>query len=653
MRFVQRCRLTAFFAVASLLLGGCSILREFGPAVEVHTLTAEEAIELKRGDILTRGKLSDATSQTLRVAALDTDACATPASSDCVEALAAVSGIATDRRLAALSELWLARAHTVKPGPEQQAAWLETIRHAYAYLFFGDRTPGERAFEDRQTQVRDWYNHAVERAATGLFELRHQLPAQLQAQNSRDIAGWRIQLDMGSTHLSGDAAVPAELLPASSLSFRGLRSLYRRDGFGAELVAVMPDQPLVAAPSQSGRPLADRNAQPLLWSEMPAPSMTILLHPDGDDLDTVLHTRTARLAVHDPYVEPAVMLHGQPVPLAANFTAGYGLWLARAGFNRQSLRSLLGLEGGIDRPHVYLMQPYDPNRRIIVMLHGLASSPEAWVELANEILGDEVLRQDYQIWQVYYPTNMPIALNHVMIRRALGDTLAHFDPSGEALAAADLVLVGHSMGGVIARLMVSAADQSLVQLAVDHSQLTAEQIEHIGPMLRFEPFPQVGRAIFIAAPHRGTSIAGGRLGRWMAGFIRFPVTVLEEITQKLVPNATADSHEKLWVIPNSVNNLDKNDPFVRTAADLPISPLVCYHSIVAQADPRIPLADSDDGLVPYRSAHLPGALSERVIISGHSVQQNAAAVLEIQRILKEEMKRAGARPTNCPRPGGA
>ena len=283
------------------------------------------------------------------------------------------------------------------------------------------------------------------------------------------------------------------------------------------------------------------------------------------------------------------------------------------------------------------MQPYDPNRRIIVMLHGLASSPEAWVELANEILGDEALRQHYQIWQVYYPTNMPIALNHAMIRRALGDTLAHFDPSGQAPASSDLVLVGHSMGGVIARLMVSSTDQSLVQLAADHSRLTPQQIRRIDPMLRFEPFPNVSSAIFIAAPHRGTSVAGGRLGRWMAGFIRFPITVLEELAHTLVPDAAASSHESLGHIPNSVDNLDENDPFVRTAADFPISTQVRYHSIVAQANAEVALADSDDGLVPYRSAHLPGAQSEKIIISGHSVQQSAAAVLEIQRILREDI----------------
>ncbi|HMT72107.1 MAG TPA: hypothetical protein PKD16_18200, partial [Saprospiraceae bacterium] len=397
MRFPQACLLITCAALAPLLLGGCSILREFGPVVEVHTLPTREAIELKRGDILTRGKLSDATVQTIRVAALDEQACAKPISSECAEALATVTGVATDRRLAALSELWLAQAQAMKPGSAQQAAWLETIRYAYAYLFLGDHTPGERAFEDRQTQVRDWYNYAVEHAATGMFEVRQQMPTQLPDQTSWNIAGWELKLDMRGARLPGSTAVPAELLPASSLSFRGLRSLYRRDGFGAELVAVIPDESLSAAPTRGGRPAAKHDQQPLPWSEMPAPSMTVLLHPDGDNLDSVLHARTARLTVHDPYVESAIMLRGQRVPLAANFTAGYGVWLARANFNRQSLRSLLGREGGIDRPHVYLMQPYDPNRRIIVMLHGLASSPEAWVELANEILGDEALRQHYQI----------------------------------------------------------------------------------------------------------------------------------------------------------------------------------------------------------------------------------------------------------------
>ncbi|NEL80606.1 MAG: alpha/beta fold hydrolase, partial [Xanthomonas perforans] len=107
------------------------------------------------------------------------------------------------------------------------------------------------------------------------------------------------------------------------------------------------------------------------------------------------------------------------------------------------------------RPHLYLMQPYDPNRRVLLMLHGLASSPEAWVNVANEVMGDEALRQRYQIWQVYYPTNAPVAVNRAEIQALVERSLQHFDPSGTAIASHDMVLIGHSMGGVIGRLLVS------------------------------------------------------------------------------------------------------------------------------------------------------------------------------------------------------
>src|SRR5690606_22387523 len=154
-----------------LLLNGCAILREFGPSVEAEAMGPGEYIAIKRGDILTADELSMATQQTLRAVGLDEDACATTPSVECMRALTAVSGIAEERRLAALAELWTQQAIALTPEgtdpirDDQIDAWLEAARHAYAYLFFSGRAPGERAFEDRQTQVRDYYNYAVQRAA--------------------------------------------------------------------------------------------------------------------------------------------------------------------------------------------------------------------------------------------------------------------------------------------------------------------------------------------------------------------------------------------------------------------------------------------------------------------------------------------------------
>lgn len=633
------------------LLAGCAILREFSPAVVMEPMSPGEYIALQRGDILTSGRLSALTAQSIRVSGLDVDGCASSTGA-CVDAMDRAAGVTDERRLSALAELWLQQAMALdRAGSEADArlrAWMEVARHAYAYLFFTGRTPGERVFEDRQTQVRDWYNYAVQEAIALLFEESRRIRDDGAPQAEVfERAGWTFRIDLAGIRMPEGVHMPQELLPAASLSFQGLRSTWRRDGFGAELVAVMVDDPVAAAPEP--RPDAgDAPRRPPGWSEMPSPGMTVLFRFDGDGLDAVLAAREVLVSAHDPYDEDDIVLYGQRLPLAANFTAGYGLWLARSGFNRQSLRTLFGRGNGIDRPHLYMMQPYDPQRRIILMLHGLASSPEAWVNVANEIQGDDDLRRHYQIWQVYYPTNAPIVLNHAAIRRLLARTRQHFDPRGEAPAFEDMVLVGHSMGGVIGRLMVSSADDQLWAWAEAEHADELERLRALRPrmerVLRFEPVPGIGRAVFIASPHRGTDVAGGRLGRWISRMVRLPLTLLEGFGDALLGEVDVESAIARGggTMPNSIDNLDARDPFVRAAADLPISPRLRYHSIVARLDPDGPLERSGDGLVPYPSAHLPGALSEVVITSGHSVQETPAAILELRRILHLDLREHAA-----------
>ncbi len=105
----------------------------------------------------------------------------------------------------------------------------------------------------------------------------------------------------------------------------------------------------------------------------------------GNTLKEVLSTNVVQLQAFDPYRVRQADMGNTAVPLAGNFSSGYGL-LARSGFD-QARRTLVGLSNGIVKPTIYLMQPYDPNRRTIVMLHGLASSPEAWINVANEGAG--------------------------------------------------------------------------------------------------------------------------------------------------------------------------------------------------------------------------------------------------------------------------
>jgi pimeloyl-ACP methyl ester carboxylesterase len=602
-----------------LWLSGCAM-------VNMKHVTSRDYVTERRADVLDAKRLSDKTVQALTVVAFTPDSCEKVFVA-CTDTLAESPGLNEEQRLSALSELWLAKAMkddtSASDGTMGNAAldaFLQSARYAYAYLFYTARKPSERAFELRQAQVIDFYNFAVQRSVTRFFK---ELPQLGTRWSQTQLAGWTVFRPQTDVHLSGDSQVPVELIPAAGLRFIGLRNVYTRDGFGSEFVAVAPPE----AASTENEP----------WREPDYASMTGVLSFDGATLADVLASKQVHVQVRDPYRDDSILLAGQDVPLAANFTAAYGVWLARSGFASQSIRSLLGREGGITTPRILMMQPYDPNRLIVVMLHGLASSPEAWINVSNEVLGDEHLRRNYQVLEVYYPTNAPVAVNLLNIRRALDTTLKHFDPSGQARASNNMVLVGHSMGGVIARLLVSSSGDALWKAIPVRNNLSAAKRkrlhERLGPYLQFSPMPQVTRAVFMASPHRGTPFAQGRLAMMFRGLIRLPANLLAEISNlsDVLKDASASG---VLRVPNSIDNLSDKDPFIMAAADLPISPRVRYNSIVGVYKSNGPLATSSDGVVPYSSSHLAGAESELAVPSWHSVQENPAAILELRRILR-------------------
>ena len=514
-------------------------------------------------------------------------------------------------------------------------AYLETARHAYAYMFWTKRTPSMRALEDRQAQVRDYYNFAVQQTLSAIYEY-YGRPHPTNIDVMKDVhlqsRNWKITIQTRDVRYASRRTIPEDLIPASSLSFRGLRNQYRRDGLGAEFVAVTSNR------------VVDTQSAEVPFSETPFPAITAVMSFPGTSVDEVLNAQEAFITVYDPYNRESIDLADAKVPLAANFTSAYGLWLARSGFASQSLLTLIGRGEVLEIPRVYLLQPYNPDRRIVIMLHGLASSPEAWINLANEVLGDETLRQNYQIWQIYYPTNAPIAFNNIEIHKAIRKSLVHFDPEGTARASKDMMLIGHSMGGILSRLMVSSSedrlwDAFLKKYPLEGSRLETAQKE-LRPYMVFDALQQVGRVIFIATPHKGTPLAEIAPVRWIAGIVTVPLSVMGRFTEvaRLLVDPGSANPVSLTRPFNSIDNLSSHDPFIRAVADIPVSSRVRYHSIIGCITPDLPLYESNDGVVPYSSAHLDGSDSEQVIQSGHSVQETPEAIIEIRRIMHLHLK---------------
>ncbi|WP_363798837.1 alpha/beta fold hydrolase [Lysobacter firmicutimachus] len=647
--------------LAVLLGSGCAVVkvkeRAFG----------DVAVE-RNVDALSGGRLSASAASVLGSAGLDAETCAREPE-PCIGQLRTLAAV--EDWLAASAELQLLRmnalpasvtqaaesaglarkpaAPTAAAAPDVAAdprtrAAIEAARYAYAYLFLSPRTPEQRVFEARQERVLRFYNRAVDVVAQAAFEASRGRVGASPVQ----VGGLELSVALHGYESSEIEQQPEALLASDTLGFDNLRAVYRRDGFGTSLVAVFPRRSAAAGqgPAAASLPYRDTRYLPV----------TATLRFDGDSLDAVLADRSARMDVYNPFRIESETIAGRSVPLAANYSAAYGIWLARSELARLSLSSLLRpKQARAFSPRVYLNQPYDPDKRVIVLVHGLASSPEAWVNLANEVLGDETLRRHYQLWQVFYPTNLSILGNRAAIESALQRTFAHYDPQGDDVASRDGVLVGHSMGGVISRLLLSDSGDQVREASLSNFDAATAQRLREDPLVReltvFRPMPQFGRAVFLASPHRGAVVTDGWPLRMVRKLIRLPFDVLRD-TAELIQRSQVDQ-DQLQKIgfrkgrpPTGPDDLSPHSLFMRSTAGLSLEPGLPFHTVVGWRDPTVPLAQSSDGVVPYASAHLDGAQSEKAIVSGHSVQETPQAILELRRILRidlAEYRRRGGR----------
>ena len=130
--------------------------------------------------------------------------------------------------------------------------------------------------------------------------------------------------------------------------------------------------------------------------------------------------------------------------------------------------------------------------------------------------------------------------------------------------------------------------------------------------------PAIDRVIFLAVPHRGSRLAGGILGSIGNRLIRHsksPAQAMKELATQypgiLNPyfarvNVRGGPTSLFWLAPN---------PLLDRLAALPIK--VPFHSIGIDEG-----ANSSDGIVAYRSSHLEGAESEKIVPAGHNLVSN-------------------------------
>ncbi len=338
----------------------------------------------------------------------------------------------------------------------------------------------------------------------------------------------------------------------------------------------------------------------------------------------------------DPLSVETVKFGTHTYPLAADFTAPLALLLARENPKKLELARLLRPEKYAETARLARLQPYDPAKIPVVCVHGLMDSPATWAPIINAFRADPEIRARYQFWFYSYPSGYPYPHSAAIMRQQLDAINARYPGHKK------LVLIGHSMGGIISRTMLTDSGLTLWNTAFSkppaQTNLSSDARKTLTDALIFKHRPEVGRVIFISAPHRGSTLATNWVGRIGSSLVHAPTTLMK-IANEAFDVATLDTTAfKMKRLPNSIDTLSPDNRFVKAINTLPLAPGIPFHSIMGDRgkggnkDPTPPV--SSDGIVPYWSSHLDGAQSELIVPSSHNAHQTPQAIEEVRRILK-------------------
>ncbi|NBC12471.1 MAG: hypothetical protein GVY09_03825 [Gammaproteobacteria bacterium] len=397
----------------------------------------------------------------------------------------------------------------------------------------------------------------------------------------------------------------------------------REAGIGLPLVAELPAPRDPNAPRSGYHLPATLVAQPRPDSPRPGPLPAATVATPSPSAQGAAGSDgtpgCCEAALVDPTAVSAVPTASGTLPVAMDLTAPLEATRATGIGPLTALANLLRPGRFTGEPRIIFLEPYQPDKTPLVLVHGLLSTPGIWRPLVTQLLADPRIRDCCQLWFFYYPTGQPVPLSALQLREALNDAVA------ETGLDQQMILIGHSMGGILSRAQVSRIGPTRANTILPGvSELS--DYNRVRRALTFEPRTDVSRVVFLFVPHRGSRLAANGAGALVIRLIQLPDTLLNEAEHVANQLAGAESRR----LPTSIQGLSPRSRFLRVLdATEPSAPV---HSIIGNRG-RGDGSRGSDGVVPIHSARLPAAESELVVPTGHGGFDHPAAVAELKRII--------------------
>lgn len=432
------------------------------------------------------------------------------------------------------------------------------------------------------------------------------------------------------------------LLFCNDYNVTGLDNHYRGYGLGVPMIG--------ARISPENRP-GDTSKQAGNYFKAVHFPVTAVLRFDGG-ITELTRARMATLDLHNPLTFQAINVASYAMPLETDLTTPLAYSLEKTDLATIPYRGFFRADEIERQAGIYMFEPYQKGKIPVLMVHGLLSSPLTWAPLFNDLQADPYLREHYQFWFYLYPTGNSYIGTAAELRRSLKKMREEVDPQHTDEALGRTVVVGHSMGGLIGRLLtITGGDDfwtSTSETAFSKLKLSDNSRDQLQQVFYFEPVKDVERVIYLATPHRGSQLSATYIGRLGKKLVRLP-TQMTDVLGDVITNNPDALKSNIQDTLTSVDQLDPAAPALQVLSHRPRPPNVHYHSVVGVVksnnvyqEVRDLLNWDDapgDGVVRYDSAHLSDAESELVVTADHmKVHHHPKAVQEVRRILYLHLK---------------
>ena len=419
-----------------------------------------------------------------------------------------------------------------------------------------------------------------------------------------ELRSGRFDLPFGSIDVTFDSATArwgdlalSGFTPADELHIKGLENRYRQRGIGAPLAA-----DAAAAARERGFEVSPDVKVPV----------TALLRMDVSRETLAEGRLSGHIDVYPAFEPSSVEIRGQSVPLEVDTSAAFAYGLSDPKIWASEFGGFLnGAYLDKDRSPIDGLEPYRPGQIPVVFIHGTASSSGRWADLVNDLQSDPVIREHFQFWWFTYNTGNPSPFSALQLRTAIEKTLHAIDPEGKDPALKQIVLIGHSQGGLLAKMLVIDSGSQLwdgfSSKPLEELKVSDQTRDLLRKALFIKPVPQVRRVIFISTPQHGSYVAGSTIGQLLARLVTLPIGLVKSMGEVMAGNPGAGRVAQAG--SGSVWSMTPDNPLLKTFAAIPISPNVATHSIIPVLGAG-PYQDGDDGVVTYKSGCGPASTTD-------------------------------------------